>query len=379
MDISRTKYKSNRLITCANPKAQFLAHKDEINNAVNDVLNSSTYILGKNVELFESEFSDYIGSKYSVGVANGTDALELALIALNIGKGDEVISVSHTAIATISAITSSGATPVMVDIEDKYYTIDPKKIKIAISKKTKALIVVHLYGQSANIEELSEICKHFNIHLIEDVSQAHGAEYRGKKLGTFGEIGCFSCYPTKNLGAIGDGGIAVTNKKFLFEKIKNMRQYGWKQRNISQYHGRNSRLDEIQAAILRVKLKYLDKDNNERIEIAKIYNNSLPEVIVRPSLRKFSKHVYHLYAIKFEERNKLLNYLEKKNIYPGIHYPIPIHMQNAYKYIQRIPEKLSVTESTAKTTLSLPLYPGLSHKDVKRVVDEIKLFVGSMY
>ena len=379
MDISRTKYKSNRLITCANPKAQFLAHKDEINDAVNDVLNSSTYILGKNVELFENEFSDYIGSKYSVGVANGTDALELALIALNIGKGDEVISVSHTAIATISAITSSGATPVMVDIEDKYYTIDPKKIKSAISKKTKALIVVHLYGQSANIEKLSDICKNFNIHLIEDVSQAHGAEYRGKKLGTFGEIGCFSCYPTKNLGAIGDGGIVVTNKKFLFEKIRNMRQYGWKQRNISLYHGRNSRLDEIQAAILRVKLKYLDKDNNERIEIAKIYNNSLPKVIIRPSLRKFSKHVYHLYAIKFEERNKLLNYLEKKNIYPGIHYPIPIHMQKAYKYIQRIPEKLNVTECIAKTTLSLPLYPGLSHQDVKRVVDEIKLFVGSMY
>ncbi|MFA5779081.1 MAG: DegT/DnrJ/EryC1/StrS family aminotransferase [Elusimicrobiota bacterium] len=359
------------MILCSNPLAQYLSHKTEIDEAISRVLNKGWYVLGEEVKLFEKEFSEYIGVNYGIGVGSGTEALHIALKSCDIGSGDEVITVSHTAVATVSAIELTGAKPVFVDIESDYYTINTSKIEKAITKHTKAIIPVHIYGQPVDMDKIIDIAKKHKLFVIEDCAQSHGAKYNGRNVGSFGDIACFSFYPTKNLGAIGDGGIIVTSNKKLAEKSKLLREYGWAERYVSHISGWNSRLDELQAAILRVKLKYLDKDNSKRRKLAELYNKELAVTgLVLPKVSKNSTHVFHLYVVRSKKRDDLLKYLKNNGIGALIHYPVPVHLQPAYK----IKSKLVETEIAAKEIISLPMYPELSESDVKTVCNIIKNF-----
>lgn len=363
------------MVLCANPKAQFLSHKNEIDQAIQKVLNNGWYILGEEVKLFEKEFAKYIGSDFVIGVGSGTEALHIALRACNVGNGDEVITVSHTAVATVSAIELCGGTPVFVDIEPDYFTIDVTKIEQAITEKTKAIVPVHIYGHPADLNPIIAIAKKYNLFLIEDCAQAHGAVYNGKKVGSIGDIGCFSFYPTKNLGAIGDGGAVVTNNSRLAEKVRLLREYGWKDRYVSSISGWNSRLDELQAAILRVKLKYLDSDNKLRENIAaKYFDNLKLTDLILPLKKENVLHVYHLFVVRSKKRDELKSYLKENNINTLIHYPVPIHLQPAYKYLACGKATLYETERAAKEILSLPIYPELKENEVYDVIDEIKKF-----
>jgi dTDP-4-amino-4,6-dideoxygalactose transaminase len=363
------------MIYTAKPNAQFNSYKKKIEKSILRVLNSKKYILGNEVKNLEKEFSRYIGTKFAIGVANGTDALELALKALNIGIGDEVITVAHTAVATVSAIRSVGADPVIVDINSDTYTIDCSQIKRNITKKTKAIIPVHIYGQSVEMDKIQKICKQNKIFLIEDVSQAHGAKFKKKKLGSFGDIACFSCYPTKNLGAIGDAGLITTNSNKYYSKIKMLREYGWANKYISSIEGRNSRLDEIQASILRIKLKNLDQDNLKRIKIAEFYNKNLDKnKYSLPFVPKNNYHVFHLYVIKTNNRNKLLKYLKLNGVFAGIHYPKPIHLQKAYYKKIKTSSNLKNTEFVCNKILSLPIYPELTMREQRKIVSLLNKF-----
>ena len=375
MDNSYTGRKDLVMIYCSNPFFQYLTYKKDIQKSINRVLNSKQYVLGKEVSNFENEFSKFIGTKFSIGVANGTDAIEIGLRSLGVGFGDEVITVSHTANATVSAIESTGAKPILIDVEEDYYTIDPDKIAKAVNKKTKAVICVHLYGQSIDLDSVLSICKKKDIHLIEDVSQAHGAMWKGKRLGSFGILGTFSCYPTKNLGAIGDAGIITTSNKSLEKKIKMIREYGWIKKFDSNCFGRNSRLDEIQAAILRIKLKKLDVDNKKRRNIANYYSKHLnKEILITPKLRENSTHVFHQYVCISSNRKKLISYLKKNGIYAGIHYPSPVHSQPFY--LNRFKNKnFVVTDKISEKIISLPIYPELKLSQAKKIVNLINRFV----
>ena len=358
------------MIPCSNPLKQYLSKKDEIDSAIQKVMSEGWYILGKEVQSFEKEFANYLGVNFVIGVGSGTEALHIALKACGVGIGDEVLTVSHTAVATASAIELCGATPVFVDIEPGFYTIDPGKIESAITKKTKAIIPVHIYGQSADLDEITAIARSKNLFVIEDCAQAHGAMYRDKCLGSIGDVGCFSFYPTKNLGALGDGGAVVTNNKELAEKIGLLREYGWKERYVSEIAGWNSRLDELQAAILRIKLKYLDHDNQSRIRIASIYDENLKGAAVTiPIRRNDSKHVFHLYVVRSKRREKLKDFLKSREIGALIHYPMPIHLQPGYK--RYLNSDLTETERTALEVLSLPMYPELDDKDIHSVIEQI--------
>ena len=355
------------MILNANPKAQYLSYQHEIDLAIKRVLDSGWYILGKEVEAFEKEFSDFNAARYSIGVGSGTEAIHLALRALNIGKGDEVITTAHTAVATVSAIDLVGAKPVFVDIETDYFNIDANIINEVITPKTKAIIPVHIYGHPCNMDLIMDIANKNNLMVIEDCAQAHGAKYKTNRVGSIGHIGCFSFYPTKNLGAIGDGGAIITNDKSLANKIKLLREYGWEERYISSYEGWNSRLDEIQAAILRVKLKYLDKDNSKRKAHAKKYKDVLNDLPIElPKERKDSNHVFHLYVIKTANRDKLKKILESKGIGTTIQYPLPIHKQQYFRKIVGNIE-LPRTEGIAKNILSLPMYPEMNDDHVKDI------------
>ena len=364
------------MILCGNPKAQYLARKDEIDVALKRVLESGWYILGEEVKAFEKEFADYIGVSYGVGVGSGTEAIHLALVACGIGQGDEVITVSHTATATVAAIELAGATPVFVDIEPDFYTMDPAKLDAAITSRTKAILPVHIYGLPVNMDPILEVAEKHNLRIIEDCAQAHGAIYKGKRVGSLGDVGCFSFYPTKNLGAIGDGGMLVTDNIELAQKARLLREYGWTERQVSQFAGWNTRLDEVQAAILRVKLKHLDKDNSKRMHLAEIYNEELSlstANLILPKQRENSGHVYHLYVIRSQRRNELLSLLRKKGIGALIHYPVPVHLQPAYNSLQGH-DKLPETEHIAKEIISLPIYPELSEYDLQTVVKAVKEF-----
>ena len=355
------------MIRCANPLEQYNSYKKEIDTAISSVLTKGNYILGDEVKSFEQEFSDFIGVDYGIGVGNGTDALLVALKACGVGHEDEVITVSHTAVATATSIIMSGAKPVLVDIEPNFYSIDLSKLESAITEKTKAIILVHLYGCPAEIENIKKITKKHNIFLIEDCAQAHGAVYKDSKVGSFGDLSCFSFYPTKNLGAIGDGGMVLTKDDSLAERCFELREYGWKERYSSSTFGWNTRLDEIQAAILRVKLKYLDIDNKKRKRIAQMYKELLDDSIIElPKERKESSHVYHLFVIQSDNRDSLMEYLHQKDIFVNIHYPLPIHLQPFYKSILQTKE-LKITESIAKKILSLPMYPELLDEEVEEV------------
>lgn len=360
------------MIICANPKEQFNSYQSEVEDAVLRVMRGGRYILGKEVELLEHEFAQYIGVSHAIGVANGTDALEISLRALDIGVGDEVITVSHTAVATVAAIESAGAVPVLVDVEPDFYTLNPKQLSEVLTKKTRAVIAVHIYGQAANLDEIKSFCEQNNLVLIEDVSQAHGASWGNHRLGSIGHIACFSCYPTKNLGAIGDAGLITVNDPTLTSKVRMIREYGWRDRYVSDIVGRNSRLDELQAAVLRVKLRYLDLDNAKRQSLAKIYSSQLDGPLLLPRIRENSKHVFHLFVVQTDRRSNLIAHLESQDIYPGIHYPVPIHLQPAYKNRIRTATSMAVTEKLATDVVSLPIYPEFNK--IERVVDALNAF-----
>jgi len=361
------------MICCASPKAQYLSYRDEINAAISNVLDGGRYILGDEVESFEREFVMYLGSEFAVGCGSGTDALVLALRALDVGPCDEVIVPSHTAVPTVAAVVMAGAMPVCVDVEVDYYTLDPALVEAACSERTKAIIAVHLYGQAAAMDELVEIANRRGLRLIEDCAQATGATYRGKRLGSIGDVGCFSFFPTKNLGAIGDGGAVVTNDKELAKRVRNLRQYGWNEDRISQEPGVNSRLDELQAAILRIKLRHLDADNARRRDIAAFYSGELSGLpVITPVARDGAEHVFHLYVVRSAQRQALMQQLTSRGIHAGIHYPVPVHLQSAYKQHMRIVGSMRVTERLAGEVLSLPMYPELSGEMADRVVAVVK-------
>lgn len=364
------------MIPCANPLAQYQSHKEEILGAINRVLDGGNYILGPEIASFEHTFAKFSGVDYAIGVNSGTDALILAIHALGIGPGDEVITVSHTAIATVSAIIATGATPVLVDIDSVYYTIDPNCLQHAITQKTKAVIPVHLYGQPADMDEIMKIALEHGLYVIEDCAQSAGAIYKGKRLGSIGIIGCFSFYPTKNLGAIGDGGMVITSDKKIAERIKRLRQYGWDDNRLTEEAGLNSRLDEMQAAILNVKLKKLDEDNARRRAIAKIYNEGLTGLpITLPAERPCTSQVYHLYVIACMDRDKLKINLAENGIFAGIHYPVAVHCQDGYISKCILPGSgLPATEGLIKNVLSLPMYPEINTSDVQYVIEALKKF-----
>jgi dTDP-4-amino-4,6-dideoxygalactose transaminase len=362
------------MILCSNPQAQYLAHKSEIDTAIQRVIDSGWYILGNEVKAFEEEFAAYSGVKYGIGVGSGTEAIHLALLACGIGQGDEVITVSHTAVATIAAIELASATPVFVDIDPYFYTIDTSKIERVITARTKAIIPVHLYGQPADIQKVLEIAKKHKLRVIEDCAQAHGARFEDRRVGSFGDLGCFSFYPTKNLGALGDGGMVITNDQSCADRVRALREYGWQERYVSHIKGMNSRLDEIQAAILRVKLRYLDEDNEKRGAIASIYNKELgSSALSLPKRRNRATHIYHLFVVRYSKRDMLQAFLKERKIGALIHYPRPVHEQPAY--MNRITGSVNLleTERAAREILSLPMFPELSSEDaisVSRAIHE---------
>lgn len=360
------------MIPCSNPKAQYLTHKAEIDAAIQRVLDGGRYVLGPEVSAFESELAAYLGVEHAIGVANGTDAVALSIRALGIGAGDEVITTAHTAVATVAAIELAGATPVFADIEPDYYTLDPAAVARMIGPRTKAIVVVHLYGQSAAIPELVELARRHGLRLIEDCAQCHGARYDGRRLGSFGDVACFSSYPTKNLGAIGDGGVIATSDAELAQRCRLLREYGWAERYVSHIAGQNSRLDELQAAILRVKLRSLDVDNARRAAIAEAYDRGLEgSGLGLPRRRDRASHVYHLYVVRSPARDAVLDSLRTAGVGALIHYPVPVHRQKAYAGRLRGGESLPETERAAAEVLSLPMYPELSREDVERVVSAV--------
>lgn len=362
------------MILCANPKKQYLAWKDEINAAIQRVLDGGWYVLGEEVRQFEKEFAAFIGCAHGIGVGNGTDALHLALRCLDVGPGDEVITVAHTAVATVAAIELTGAKIIFADICPDSFAIDPESVRRAVTPKTKAIVAVHIYGQAVELDSIFEIARGNGIKVIEDCAQAHGATYKGKPVGSMGDFGCFSFYPTKNLGAVGDGGMVVTQNPELAEKARLLREYGWKERYVSLLAGWNSRLDELQAAILRVKLKYLSEDNERRRQIAKIYTDKLSNTELRLPLELSNrKHVYHLYVVRTKHRDKLLAHLKERDVQGAIHYPLPIHKQPAYQQAFS-PSTLPVTELAAKEVLSFPMYPELTDSEVRQVIQGVRSF-----
>lgn len=356
-------------------KRQYLSLKKEIDNTISCVLEKGWFILGQEVEKFEQEFADYCGKRYGIGVGNGTDAVFLTLLALNIKEGDEVITVANTAIPCISAIVASKARPVFVDVGEDYL-IDVNKIEEKITNRTRAIMPVHLYGQVCDMHKILEIAEKHNIPTVEDCCQAHGAEYKGKKC-PIGDIGAFSFYPSKNLGCFGDGGMILTNNKELAEKLKMIRNYGQSDKYNAKIHGHNSRLDEMQAAILRIKLSYLDKWNEKRRNIASYYNSKLKndKIFDIPLEKEDRKHIYHLYVVRTDKRNELRDYLKENNIGTDIHYPIPLHLQEAYKYLGYKEGELPNTEKYSKEILSLPIFPELTDEEIERVFETIIKFL----
>ncbi len=359
-------------------KKQYEALKEELKEPMEKVMLSGGFILGEDVGLFEQEFATYCGVKYGIGVNSGTDALFLACLACGIGKGDEVITPTYTYIATSFGISMAGAKPVFVDTEEKTYSIDISKIEKAITKKTKAILLVHLYGHPANMDPIIEIAKKYKLKVIEDCAQAHGALYNNKKVGSFGDAACFSFYPTKNLGAFGDGGMITTNSEEVKDKVLLLRDYGRKGRYENIIKGYNSRLDTLQAAILRVKLKHLDEWNEKRRKNASLYTKLFKEKkmdITLPYEADYAKHIYHQYAIRIKNRKEVMEKLADKGLCPLIHYPIPVHLQECYKELGYKRGAFPVAEKCCEEIMSLPMYPELTAEEIKYVVDSIKTVI----
>ena len=352
-------------------KRQYENLKDELKAPMENVMMSGGFILGEDVGLFEQEFSAYCSAKYGIGVNSGTDALFLACLACGIGKGDEVITPTYTYIATSLAISMTGAKPVFVDIEEKTYCLDVSKIEKAITKKTKAILPVHLYGHPADIEPIIQIAKKHKLKVIEDCAQAHGALYKNQKVGSFGDAGCFSFYPTKNLGAFGDGGMVVTNSEEIRDRMLLLHDYGRKGRYEHIIKGYNSRLDTLEAAILRIKLKHLDEWNEKRIKNSALYTMLFKKGkadIILPYESKDVRHIFHLYAVRVKERKNVMEKLADKGVRTLIHYPIPIHLQECYRELGYKKGDFPISEKCCEEILSLPMYPELTEQEIKYVV-----------
>lgn len=367
----------------ADPRAEYLRHQVEIDQAVRRVLEGGRYILGSEVEGFEEEFAAYLGIPHAVGVASGTDALMLALKAVGIGTGDTVVTVSHTTTATVAAIEMAGATPALVDIEADGFTMDPQRLDQAVEAllsrgvRPRAILVVHLYGHPAAMPAILTVARRHGLALIEDCAQAHGARLAGTMMGTWGDVAAFSFYPTKNLGALGDGGAVVTADGALARSVRELREYGWKERYISDRAGVNSRLDELQAAILRVKLTHLKEANAARVDIARTYHRRLADSGLRlPSAAAGGEPVYHQYVVRTPRRDALRAFLAEHGIGTMIHYPAAIHQQPAYGDRLEVFGGIERTERAVAEIVSLPMHPSLSTPEVDEVVESIEVWAG---
>lgn len=361
---------ATRIPQC-DPKANYLAHKAEIDAAIRAVLDGGRYILGPEVEAFEREFAAYLAVRHAIGVGSGTDALQLALRACKVGPGDGVLTVSHTAVATIAAVELAGAVPVLLDIDPCTYTLDCNALEDAVRQDwgvpLKAVVAVHLYGYPADMRGIMEIAGRHGLWVIEDCAQAHGASICGQKTGSWGHIAAFSFYPTKNLGALGDGGAVVTNDPALADYARLLREYGWRERYVSEYGGMNTRLDELQAAILRIKLRYLDCENAKRRESACLYNAKLAvSGLGLPRCSAEATHAYHQYVVRSTERDRLRDWLRERGVGTLIHYPEPVHTQPAYRG-RILHGVLDKTEEVVREILSLPIYPELPPSHVSEV------------
>lgn len=371
------------------PRAAYLQQRQTLDQAFHTVMERGWYILGQECKAFEEEFSAYLGPQMgALGVGSGTDALHVAFRVLGIGPGDGVVTVSHTAVATVAAIELAGATPILVDVDRVSMTMHPERLEeiLALARegklqgaqdlRIKAIVPVHLYGHPADMPALMGIAEKYDLHVIEDSCQAHGAEISGRKVGTWGVFSAFSFYPTKNLGAFGDGGALVSPRSELLAEAERMRQYGWKDRYISETRGFNSRLDELQAALLRVRLSRLDEDNAWRRQLASFYGQGLRAAELCLPVEKFGHHVFHQYVVRSDRRDQLKRYLEEQGVMTAIHYPLPVHLQPAY--IGRLPAgPLPETEALWQQILSLPMYPGLSQEDAERVCAVIRMWANN--
>ncbi len=364
-------------IVLVNLQKQYATIKSEIDPAIQKVLNDCDFIQGQAVKDFETAFADYCETRYCAGVSNGTDALYMALVAAGIKPGDEVITQANTYIATVLAISRVGAKPILVDADPHTYQIDPVLIEKALSTRTKAIVPVHLYGHMAPMDDITRIASKYGLRVIEDAAQAHGATYKGKRAGTFGDMACYSFYPGKNLGGYGDGGAIVANKEAYDAKLRKLRNYGEEKKYVHVEKGFNFRLDTLQAAVLNVKLKHIDNWNAARRKHAALYTKLLSQIpgIQLPKEDPNQSSVYHLYVIQVDKRDELLEFLKRKNIYCGIHYPIPVHMQGAYSDLKLPKGMYKVTEAAADRIISLPMYAELTQKEIEYVVDCIKEFI----
>jgi dTDP-4-amino-4,6-dideoxygalactose transaminase len=352
--------------------------RSEIQAAVSSVLERGRFILNGEVASFEREFAAQCGVAHAVGVGSGTEALHLALAACGVGPGDEVITVSHTAVATAAAIGLAGAKPVFVDIDPASYTIDAARLEEAITPRTRAVVPVHLYGCPADLAPVLEVAQRHNLYVVEDCAQAHGAQYQGKCVGAWGHAGAFSFYPTKNLGAYGDGGAVVTGDPALADRTRMLRQYGWQERYISRIQGLNSRLDELQAAVLRVKLRFLEAWNERRRRWARLYTGSLARgALGLPVEPEGATHVYHLYVVRHARRDELQAFLRSRGIGTLVHYPVPVHLQPAYCHLGSAAGFLPATETAAREVLSLPLYPELREDEIAMVCEAVNAWAES--
>ncbi|NFO13704.1 DegT/DnrJ/EryC1/StrS family aminotransferase [Clostridium botulinum] len=384
-------------------KAQYKSISEDLDRVTKEVLSSANYIMGKNVSDFEKDFADYIGVKHAISVGNGTDALVIALKSLGIGDGDEVITSTFTYFASAECISAVGAKPVFVDAEKDTFNIDPSKIEEKITKKTKAIIPVHIFGQSADMDEINKIAKKYNLKVIEDACQAVGAKYKGKMIGALSDMACFSFFPTKNLSCAGDGGMIVTSDDNVATIARALRTHGSGETGQKAYNllnninedidksntgddtvynplkyynyliGYNSRLDAIQAAILKVKLPHLDKWNSKRKEIAKIYDENFKDSnVVTPSVREENESVYHQYVLQTEDREKMLNKLKDKGVAAGVYYPVPLHLQKVYKDLGYKEGDMPVAEYLSHRTFAIPVYPELTEEQIRYIIDSIK-------
>ncbi len=350
----------------------------EVLPAIESVIRRGAFILGEEVQEFEEKFADYCDTAYCVSVANGTEALHLALRAVGVGPGDEVITAGNSFVATTFAISHAGAMPVLVDVNESDHNINIELIERAITTRTKAIIPVHLYGQPAAMDAIREIADKHGLKIVEDSCQAHGSEYKGKRAGSFGDAGCFSFYPGKNLGAFGDGGAVVTGDADVADRLRLLRNYGQRQKNVHSMLAFNSRLDTLQAAVLLVKLPYLDDWNNQRRQAAELYQQYLQgSELELPVENPGARHVYHLFVVKHSQRDQLVEYLRDEQIFCGIHYPLPLHHAEPYRMTRSIPRNLPVCSDLAGRIFSLPMFPGITEKQIIRVSDAVKSFSAS--
>jgi len=365
------------LIPLVDLRSQHESIKDELEAAIAGIIENSSFVMGPAVKELESDFAVFCGTRFAIGCSSGTSALHLALEALGIGPGDEVITIPHTFIATVEAVSQCGAKPVFVDIDPETYTMDPTLVERAITPRTKAIIPVHLYGHPTDMDPIIEIAREHGLKVVEDCAQAHGAEYKGRRVGSIGDIGCFSFFPAKNLGAFGDAGAVVTDDEELARKVRLLRNHGREAKYEHEMIGFNERIDTFHAAILKVKLKYLDGWNESRRLNAMRYKQELDNSGVQVPVEKaWAKHVYHLYVIRHPNRDALAAHLKEAGIATGIHYPLPLHLQPAYAFLGHKKGDFPATEEAARTILSLPMYPELTAAQVAQVAQAVKSFAG---